>query len=107
MWQYSSWASPALVKNSLVSPWRTLEPTNRYSVLPARLRSSELTPTAPCAAPSLTSATMRSYALCRPSWMICVISGISPPMTPRTPEVSPPMKPIERTLLPTTMPTGS
>jgi len=39
--------------------------------------------------------------------MISVISGISPPITPRTPDVSLPMQPIERTLLPTTMPTGA
>ena len=48
MWQYNSWASPALVKRAVPAPPLTPEPTNKNSELPLKLRSSALTPTTPC-----------------------------------------------------------
>ena len=36
MWQYSSWASPALVNSAVPGPPLTPEPTNKNSELPPR-----------------------------------------------------------------------
>ena len=79
------------------------EPTNRNSVEPWKERNSPVTPATPEAPFVPASLTMRVNAAKRPSWIACVTCGTSPPSRLLMPAPSEPRKPMELTLLPTTI----